>query len=104
MDKSKEELLKANGFNVGSAGEFLGLTRDEEAYINIRFDMCVLIKSERERKGWSLSELADAMEEPIESVKGLENGDLNIPMDLMIQALLHLGTSRELIAQTLYKT
>lgn len=104
MDKSKEELLKANGFNVGSAGEFLGLTQDEETYINIRFDICVLIKSERERIGWSLSKLADAMEEPIESIKALESGDFNIPMDLMIQALLQLGTSREQIAQILYKT
>jgi len=104
MDKSKEELLKANGFNVGSAGEFLGLTQDEESYINIRFEMCLLIKSERVRLGWSLDKLAMALQEPTKTIEALESGEFSVPMDLMIQALLQLGTSREKMAEILYNT
>ena len=36
MDKEKKARLEAKGWRVGSAEEFLGMTPDEAAYVELR--------------------------------------------------------------------
>ena len=61
MDKQKRKKLKEKGFHVGSAAEFLELTPEEEAYIDIRLDISNLVKSQRIKKGWTQEQLAGAI-------------------------------------------
>lgn len=101
MEKKKRKQLEEKGFRVGSAAEFLELTPEEEAYIDIRLDISSLVKSQRAKSGWTQKQLARAIGSSQSRIAKLEGGDPGISMDLMIKALLQLGTSKKQIGKLL---
>ena len=101
MDKKKRQQLEEKGFRVGSAADFLELTPEEEAYIDIRLDISNMVKSQRAKRGWTQEQLARAIGSSQSRIAKLEGGDPGISMDLMIKALLRLGTSKKQIGQLL---
>lgn len=101
MDKKKRKQLEEKGFRVGSAAEFLDLTPEEEAYIDIRLDISSLVKSQRAKRGWTQEQLARAIGSSQSRIAKLESGDPGISLDLMIKALLRLGTSKMQIGKLL---
>ncbi len=101
MDKKKRKQLEEKGFRVGSAADFLELTPEEEAYIDIRLDISNLVKTQRTKRGWTQEQLARAIGSSQSRIAKLEGGDPGISLDLMIKALLRLGTSKEQIGKLL---
>jgi len=101
MDKKKRKQLEEKGFRVGSAADFLELTPEEEAYIDIRLDISNMVKSQRSKRGWTQEQLARAIGSSQSRIAKLEGGDPGISMDLMIKALLRLGTSKKQIGKML---
>lgn len=101
MDKKKQKELEEKGFRVGSAADFLELTPEEEAYIEIRLDISNLVKSQRTRRDWTQEQLARAIGSSQSRIAKLEGGDPGISLDLMIKALLRLGTSKKQIGKHL---
>lgn len=101
MDKKRKQQLEEKGFRVGSAADFLELTPEEEAYIDIRLDISNMVKSQRAKRGWTQDQLARAIGSSQSRIAKLEGGDPGISMDLMIKALLRLGTSKKQIGKLL---
>jgi DNA-binding XRE family transcriptional regulator len=101
MDKKKRKQLEDKGFQVGSAADFLELTSEEEAYIDIRLDISNLVKAQRTKREWTQEQLARAIGSSQSRIAKLEGGDPGISMDLMIKALLRLGTSKKQIGKLL---
>lgn len=101
MEKKKREELEEKGFRVGSAADFLKLSPEEEAYIDIRLDISNLVKKQRAKRGWTQEQLARAIGSSQSRIAKLEGGDHGISMDLMIKALLSLGTSKKQIGKLL---
>lgn len=101
MDEQKRKELEEKGFKVGSAGEFLELTPEEESYIDIRLDIRDLVKSQRNKNGWTQQQLAESICSSQSRIAKLEAGDPGISLDLMIKALLQLGTSKKEIGKML---
>jgi len=101
MDKKIRKQLEDKGFRVGSAADFLELTPEEEAYIDIRLDFSSLVKSQRAKRGWTQEQLACAIGSSQSRIAKLEGGDPGISLDLMIKSLLRLGTSKEQIGKLL---
>lgn len=101
MDEKKRKRLEEKGFRVGSAADFLGLTPEEEAYIEIRLEVSTLIKSQRTKRGWTQEQLARAMGSSQSRVAKMEAGDPSTSLDLMIKALLRLGISKQEIGKLL---
>jgi len=101
MDKKKRKQLEDKGFRVGSAADFLELTPEEEAYIDIRLDISSLVKAQRTKRGWTQEQLARAIGSSQSRIAKLEGGDPGISLDLMIKALLRLGTSKKQIGKLL---
>jgi DNA-binding XRE family transcriptional regulator len=101
MDKSKRKKLGEKGFRVGSAADFLELTPEEETYIEIRLDISSLVKTQRAKRDWTQEQLARAIGSSQSRIAKLENGDPGISLDLMIKALLRLGTSKKQIGKLL---
>lgn len=101
MDKNKQRRLEEKGFRVGSAAEFLELTPEEEAYIEIRLELSNLVKSRRVKRGWTQNQLAHALGSSQSRIAKIEAGDPGTSLDLMIKALLFLGVSKQDIGKLL---
>ncbi|HKK44486.1 MAG TPA: helix-turn-helix domain-containing protein [Balneolaceae bacterium] len=101
MNKQKRKKLKEKEFCVGSAAEFLDLTMEEEAYIEIRLAVSNMIKTQRTKRGWTQAQLARAMGSSQSRIAKLEAGDPSTSLDLMIKTLLRLGISKKEIGKLL---
>ncbi|HKJ30505.1 MAG TPA: helix-turn-helix domain-containing protein [Balneolales bacterium] len=101
MNKQKRKKLEEKGFRVGSAAEFLELTPEEEAYIEIRLAVSNMIKTQRTKRGWTQAQLARAMGSSQSRIAKLEAGDPSTSLDLMIKTLLRLGISKKEIGKLL---
>lgn len=101
MDKQKRKKLEEKGFRIGTAADFLDLTPEEEAYIEIRLDVSNLIKSQRTKRDWTQQQLARAMGSSQSRIAKMEAGDPSTSLDLMIKALLRLGLSKQEIGKLL---
>ncbi len=50
MDKEKKARLEAHGWRVGTTEEFLGLTPEEAAYVELRLKLSDAVREFRKRK------------------------------------------------------
>jgi len=99
MRESKRKKLEGKGWAVGDGKDFLGLSPEEEAYIELRLKLADGLKARRKAHGVSQVALAQAMKSSQSRVAKMEAGDPTVSLDLLVKSLLTLGTSnRELAA------
>lgn len=104
MNEEKRRKLKEKGFQIGSTAEFLNLTPEEEAYIEIRLEVSNLIKLRRKKQSLTQQKLAHMIGSSQSRVAKMESGDQSTSLDLMIKTLLQLGISKQEIGQLLEGT
>ena len=99
MRESKRKRLQAKGWKVGSAKEFLELSDEEDAYIELRLKLAEGLKARRLGRGLTQVQLAKAVRSSQSRVAKMESGDPTVSLDLLVRSLLALGTTnRELAA------
>jgi len=98
MRASKRRSLAAKGWAVGDAKDFLGLTEEESAYIELRLKLAEGLKTKRQSKGVTQSQLAQALSSSQSRVAKMEAGDPTVSLDLLVKSLLALGTSQRQLA------
>src|SRR3989441_5480014 len=97
MRKEKKRRLEAKGWKVGSAKDFLGLSNEEAAYIELKIRLAEGLRQRRREKGLSQVDLADKLQSSQSRVAKMEAGDPSVSVDLLIRSLITLGASnREL--------
>jgi predicted XRE-type DNA-binding protein len=97
MNKEKRARLEAKGWKVGSAEEFLGMTPDEAAYVELRLKLSDAVRDLRKKKHLTQIELADLLHSSQSRVAKAEAADDSVSLDLLIRSLLVLGaTDRDL--------
>ena len=97
MRDDKRKRLEAKGWKIGTATEFLGLSPDEAAYVELRLRLADALKDRRLARGVTQVAMAKAIRSSQSRVAKMEAGDPSVTMDLLIRTLLALGTSaREL--------
>ena len=99
MRESKRKKLESKGWKVGSAKELLGLSDQEEMYIELRLKLVEGLKARRQANGVTQVELAQTIKSSQSRVAKMEAGDPTVSLDLLVKSILALGTSnRELAA------
>jgi len=98
MDAKKKKRLEAKGWKVGTSREFLGLTPEEEAYIEIRLALAGHLRARRKEQRLPQVELARRIKSSQSRVAKMEAGDPSVSLDLLIRSLLALGVSTEDLA------
>jgi ribosome-binding protein aMBF1 (putative translation factor) len=98
MRVSKRRKLAAKGWVTGDAKDFLGLSKDEAAYIELRLKLAEGLKSKRQSQGVTQTELAQTLSSSQSRVAKMEAGDPTVSLDLLVKSLLALGTSRRQLA------
>src|SRR5918999_5910057 len=97
MRKQKQKRLQAKGWKVGTVKEFLGLSSEEAAYIELKIKLAAGLRRRRQQKGLSQLDLATKLESSQSRVAKMEAGDPSVSLDLLIRSLISLGASeREL--------
>lgn len=99
MRAEKRKRLEAKGWKVGSVKEFLALSDQEAAYIELRLKLARGLKARRHASGLSQTQLAKAMRSSQSRVAKMEAGDPTVSLDLLVQSLLALGASNRDVGQ-----
>ncbi len=98
METAKRKRLEAAGWKAGTVAEFLGLSPEEEAIIEIRLSLSKSLKKLRQQEKLSQQKLAENINSSQSRVAKMEASDSSVSIDLLIKSLLSLGATREDIA------
>jgi predicted XRE-type DNA-binding protein len=98
MNSTERKRLEAKGWHFGSAKEFLGLSEQENAYIELKLTLGENLKKRRQQKKLTQVELAKLLRSNQSRVAKMESGDPSVSIDLLVKSLLALGTTRQDIA------
>jgi DNA-binding XRE family transcriptional regulator len=89
----KRKRLEAKGWSIGNAREFLGLTDEEAAYIELKLRLASSLRVRRRRRRLTQADLARLLRSSQSRVAKMETGDPSVSLDLLVRSLLALGTS-----------
>lgn len=95
MKKTKIEQLKKAGWKVGTTKEFLGLTDEETALIEMKLALARSLKERRMAQDMTQGELAKQLGSSQSRVAKMEAADGTVSMELLVRSLLVLGATRQ---------
>lgn len=101
MKSAKRRRLEAKGWKFGTVQEFLNLSEEEAAYIELKLALSKNLQELRRKKKLTQHELAQRLKSSQSRVAKMEAGDPSVSLDLLIRSLLALSASRKHLAQML---
>jgi transcriptional regulator with XRE-family HTH domain len=93
MDSAKRKRLEQAGWQVGSVADFLGLTDEESAYIELRIRLVNALKARRRIAKLSQKAVAMNMKSSQSRIAKAESNDATVSLDLLIRSLIGLGVT-----------
>jgi ribosome-binding protein aMBF1 (putative translation factor) len=99
MKAAKRKRLEQAGWQVGSAEEFLDLSEEEQALVEIKLALAEAVKAQREKHRLSQSALAARMRSSQSRVAKIEAGDPSVSLDLLVRAVLATGATKRDLAK-----
>ena len=94
MQRDKKRRLEEDGWRVGDAAEFLELTPEEAAFIELKLALAVHLRELRAQRGWTQAYVAGRLGSSQSRVAKMEAADRSVSLDLLVRSLLALGASR----------
>jgi DNA-binding XRE family transcriptional regulator len=101
MKTAKRKRLEAKGWKVGNSTEFLGLSSEEAAYVELKLALSMNLQATRKEKNLTQEELARLLKSSQSRIAKMEAGDPSVSLDLLVRSLLMLGASRKTLSRIL---
>ncbi len=101
MDAQKRHKLEAAGWRVASTADFLDLTPDESAYIELKLALSKHLKQIRTQKELTQEAVAERIKSSQSRVAKMEAGDPSVSIDLLVKTLLSIGATRSDLAEVI---
>ena len=101
MNKTKRAKLAKKGWKLGSAAEFLELSSEEAAYVELKLALSEKLKEKRVRKKLTQAEFARLIHSSQSRIAKMEAGDPTVTVDLLIKSLLALGVSKKELGRSI---
>jgi ribosome-binding protein aMBF1 (putative translation factor) len=101
MDKAKRKRLEAQGWRVGTASDFLGLSPEETALVEMKVRLSQALRARRAARGLSQIALAKRLRSSQSRVAKMEAADPTVSIDLLVRGLVVLGATPRDIARAL---
>lgn len=92
--EERRRRLEAKGWKIGTAQEFLRLSPEEAAYIDLKVRLAIGLRERRRRRSLTQAGLAKRLQSSQSRIAKMEAGDPSVSLDLLIRSLLILGASR----------
>ena len=103
MRAARQKTLEAQGWAVGTADDFLGLTPEEAAMVEIKLRLSDALRARRATLRLSQLALAKRLRSSQSRVAKMEAGDASVSLDLLVRALVALGASANDLAKAIQK-
>jgi len=101
MHSNKRKRLEAKGWKIGSAKEFLGLSPEEGAYVEIKLKLSETFREQRMQRKMTQSEAAKLLNSSQSRIAKMEAGDCSVSLDLLVRSILAFGVSGKGLIQSL---
>jgi hypothetical protein len=101
MKSDKKKRLEAKGWKIGSTAEFLGLTPEESAYVELKVVLSRMLHDKRVDYVMTQTYLAEKLGSSQSRVAKMEKADPSVSVDLLVRSLYALGTSNREIASVI---
>jgi predicted XRE-type DNA-binding protein len=98
MDKRKRRRLESDGWKVGGAAEFLGLSNEEAAIVELKLGLADAVREKRTRQRMTQAQLGRLLGSSQSRVAKMEAADHSVSIDLMVRSLIRMGASRKDVA------
>src|SRR5579863_1391495 len=98
MEKRKRRRLEGAGWRVGSTDDFLGLSDEEAALVEVKLALASAVRKQRSRRRMTQEQLGRLLGSSQSRVAKMEAGDRSVSIDLMVRSLLRMGASRKDVA------
>jgi DNA-binding XRE family transcriptional regulator len=99
MDIAKRKRLESAGWRVGSANDFLGLSREEVRIVEMKLALSQCLRRHRQARRLTQAALARRLGSSQSRVAKLESGAFGVTLDLLFRALFAAGVTTAEIAQ-----
>jgi len=97
MKTNKLERIKAAGWEIGNAGDFLQLNDEESRLLALKLSLISAVKKSRIKRKLSQIDLAKRMKSSQSRIAKIEAGDSSVSLDLIVRALIASGaTTRDI--------
>jgi DNA-binding XRE family transcriptional regulator len=104
MDSLKRQRLEAAGWKIGSVAEFLELSPQEAALVELKLALSRRLRESRLEHHLSQAQLARRMNSSQSRIAKMEAGDPSVSADLLIRGLLSTGATCQDIADVIAST
>jgi len=101
MDKAKWKRLRDEGWKEGTVAEFLDLTPEEAAYVELKLQLSDAVRSLRRKSKLTQAQFAELLGSSQSRVAKIEAGDPSVSLDLLTRSMLALGASKKDVARAL---
>ncbi len=101
MNRAKKKTLESKGYKVGSVDEFLGLSKKESDFIELKLALSEALSERRKQSNLSQAQLAKMLKSSQSRIAKMEKGDPTVSLDLLVKSLLAMGATKKSIAKTI---
>ena len=101
MDRTKKKTLESKGYKVGSVDEFLGLSKKESDFIELKLALSEALSERRKQSNLTQAQLAKMLKSSQSRIAKMEKGDPTVSLDLLVKSLLAMGATKESIAKVI---
>jgi DNA-binding XRE family transcriptional regulator len=101
MKRNKRKKLEALGYRVTTTQEFLRLSDEEMALIDLKISLIEKLKRVRKSKRVTQQELARMIGSSQPRIAALERGSPDVSLDLICRALFALGMTNSQIGKAI---
>ena len=101
MKVGKRRKLENAGWKIGSVEEFLELSPEESAYVEMKLALSKFLKERRIKKRISQVAFAAKIDSSQSRVAKMETGDPSVSIDLLMKSLFALGASKKEVAKVI---
>lgn len=103
MKAAKKRKLEAGGWTVGTAEEFLGLSKEESEFVELKLALAEGVRTRRRLQNITQTELARLVGSSQSRIAKLEAADPTVAVDLMIRSLFATGAGRRELASIIQR-
>ena len=101
MKAHKKTKVEAAGWRVGTAAEFLDLTPEEAAFVDLKLALADYVKRLRTQAGLTQAQVAHRLGSSQSRIAKMEAADPSVSLDLLVRSVLALGATRAQLAKVM---